>query len=35
KMENNIQAEADGTVAKIYVQPGQNVMQDDTLLDIE
>lgn len=35
KMENNVAAEADGTVKAIYVEPGKNVMQDDKLLDIE
>ncbi len=34
KMENNILAEQDGTVGNIFVQPGQNVMQDDNLLEI-
>ena len=32
KMENAIQAEADGTVKQIAVTPGQNVMQDDLLI---
>ena len=35
KMENNIAAEADGTVKAIYVEPGKTVMQDDKLLDLE
>ncbi len=35
KMENNVAAEADGTVKAIYVEPGKNVMQDDKLLDLE
>ena len=35
KMENNVCADADGTVKAIYVEPGKNVMQDDKLLDIE
>ena len=35
KMENNVTAEADGTVKAIYVEPGKNVMQDDKLLDLE
>ena len=35
KMENNVTAEADGTVKAVYVEPGKNVMQDDKLLDIE
>ena len=34
KMENNILAEQDGTVGNVFVQPGQNVMQDDNLLEI-
>ena len=32
KMENNVCAEADGTVKSIFVEPGKNVMQDDKLL---
>jgi biotin carboxyl carrier protein len=35
KMENNILAEKSGTVKTIYVQPGQTVMQDDELIDLE
>ncbi|MBR5936442.1 MAG: biotin/lipoyl-binding protein [Bacteroidaceae bacterium] len=35
KMENNVTAEADGTVKSVYVEPGKNVMQDDKLLDLE
>ena len=35
KMENNVAAEADGTVKAIYVEPGKTVMQDDKLLDLE
>ena len=35
KMENNVTAEADGTVKAVYVEPGKNVMQDDKLIDIE
>ena len=35
KMENNVTAEADGTVKAIYVEPGKTVMQDDKLLDLE
>jgi biotin carboxyl carrier protein len=35
KMENNIQAEKDGTVKAIKVSEGQNVMQDDTLVEID
>ena len=34
KMENNIMAEKDGVVGKIYVQAGKSVMQDDVLLDL-
>ena len=33
KMENNISAEADGVVESILVTPGQNVMQDDKLIE--
>ena len=33
KMENNISAEADGIVKSILVTPGQNVMQDDKLIE--
>ena len=32
KMENEIKAEKDGVIVSIAVAPGQNVMQDDTLL---
>ena len=35
KMENNVCAEADGTVKNVFVEPGKNVMQDDKLLEIE
>lgn len=35
KMENNILAEKSGIVKTIHIQPGQNVMQDDALFDIE
>ena len=35
KMENNIMAENDGIIRNIHVQPGQNVMQDDILIDFE
>lgn len=35
KMENNVTAEADGTVKAVFVEPGKNVMQDDKLLEIE
>lgn len=34
KMENNIMAEADGVIGKIYVEAGKSVMQDDKLVDI-
>lgn len=33
KMENNISAEADSVVKSILVTPGQNVMQDDKLIE--
>ena len=33
KMENNISAEADGVVKSVLVTPGQNVMQDDKLIE--
>ena len=35
KMENNVCADADGTVKAVYVEPGKTVMQDDKLLDLE
>ena len=35
KMENNVCAEADGTVKSILVEPGKTVMQDDKLLELE
>ena len=35
KMENNVAAEADGTVKAVYVEPGKTVMQYDKLLDLE
>ena len=35
KMENNIASEVEGTIKNILVQPGQNVMQDDKLVEIE
>ncbi|MCM1034090.1 MAG: biotin/lipoyl-binding protein [Paludibacter sp.] len=35
KMENNIVAEADGTVKAIFVESGKNVMQDDKLIELE
>ena len=34
KMENEIKAECDGTIAQFYVQPGNSVMADDKLFDI-
>jgi len=35
KMENNILAEKNGIVKNIAVSPGQAVMQDDVLLELE
>jgi biotin carboxyl carrier protein len=35
KMENNVMAEADGTVKNVFVEPGNNVMQDDKLVEIK
>ncbi len=35
KMENQVCSEYDGTVKSVLVQPGQNVMQDDKLVEIE
>ena len=35
KMANNIEAEKDGKVTAILVQPGQSVMEDDALVVIE
>lgn len=35
KMENNITAEKTAVVKAIHVQPGQTVMQDDALIDLE
>ena len=35
KMENQVLSEVDGTVKAVLVQPGQNVMQDDKLVEIE
>lgn len=35
KMENNIIAENDGVVKRIMVTPGQNVMQGDSLIEME
>jgi pyruvate carboxylase subunit B len=34
KMENEIRAEADGTVAKIFVQPGQAVDTGNPLFEL-
>jgi len=35
KMENNILAEKSGIVKKINVNPGDSVLQDETLMEIE
>lgn len=35
KMENNIMAENDGIIRFVHVSPGQNVLQDDLLIDFE
>ena len=35
KMENNVVAEKDGTVTAVKVKPGDNVMQNDVLVEIE
>jgi len=35
KMENNILSEKDGVIKSIKVTPGDNVLQDDVLLEIE
>ena len=35
KMENIVASEYTGTVKNVLVQPGQNVMQDDKLVEIE
>lgn len=35
KMENNIMAEKDGIVKTIRVTPGDNVLQDDVLIEME
>lgn len=35
KMENNIQSDTDGVVKSIKVAPGEAVLQDDILLEIE
>ena len=35
KMANNIEAEKDGKVTAVLVQPGQSVMEDDALVVIE
>ncbi|MGB8357604.1 MAG: biotin/lipoyl-containing protein [Bacteroidales bacterium] len=34
KMQNEIQSDANGTVTRIAVKPGQNVMKDDILAEI-
>ena len=34
KMESEIKAECDGTIAQFYVEPGKSVMADDKLFDI-
>lgn len=34
KMENNILADADGTIKNVFVKVGQSVMQGDTLVEI-
>ena len=35
KMENNIQAEKDGIIKEIKVSEGQNVMQDEVLIELQ
>lgn len=35
KMENNILAEADGTIKAMFVETGKNVLQDDKLVELE
>ena len=35
KMENQVLSEVEGTIKSVLVQPGQNVMQDDKLVEIE
>ena len=35
KMENNIKADRDCVIKKVYISEGQTVMQDDLLVDIE
>jgi len=35
KMENNILSEKNGVIKRINVEPGQAVMQDDILLELE
>ncbi len=35
KMENNVMAEKDGTIKSIKVTTGDNVLQDDVLIEIE
>jgi biotin carboxyl carrier protein len=34
KMQNEIQSQVNGTVTRIGVKPGQNVMKDDILAEI-
>jgi biotin carboxyl carrier protein len=35
KMENNVLAEKAGTVKSLFVKPGDTVLQNDTLVEIE
>jgi biotin carboxyl carrier protein len=35
KMENNVLAERDGIVTSVKVKPGDSVLQNDVLLEIE
>ena len=35
KMENNILSDREGCVKVIYVQPGQNILQNDLLIELE
>ena len=35
KMENNVLAEKDGTITTIKVQPGDSVLQDELLIEME
>ncbi len=35
KMENNIKADKEGTIANIKVSTGDNVLQDDVLIEME